>query len=1470
MRVLGEQVILSGAHIDASGATGGGTVLIGGNAHGAGPEPDAQATYVSPDSVIRADALGPGDGGNIVVWSNEYTYFGGTISARGGALGGNGGSVEVSGRDYLAYAGLTDLTAPAGAAGTLLLDPTDINIVAGSTDTPAPNIAAGVITYPSNPGTASLSVTTLDNQLNTANVTVDATAGTGAPNGGAIDVQASVSWTTAHNLILKSGTTITVDHLVSLSTPSTGTSNITFTAGTDITINGTLILNSNGAFNSTGANFTLNGSILTNTGAVTIDQSGAVAINGGINAGNATNNGLVTINANNAGTGGAAGFSMSSTAGIQTSNTSASGVAITVNHGAAGTGGAVLGNIATGVATGGGGTITVDTSAGSGGGAITFAGGAATGLNTVDTSVGATGAVTLKTPTGGSAGIGASGAGNAILTKTATISLTAGSGGLFVSNATDGTFSGSTAGGDASLTTTGATSTLTVGATGVTSPGGAGTLTLTGGGGIVINGNVGGATYTGAATLSTGAGSITGNGGTITAGSVTFTPAANVGTNATAVRTATAVLTITAGNFNVTNGITPDLTALTITTQPGGGGSFWKLAANNLSGYNVASTNGTDFTTLSATLTGGPTFTFHTTSGSIQAGTINVGATGTLALTADGAGASIANSGTPLATTAETITALATSNVFIDNTVTASFNVAGGGNIGLTTDAGILHVVTGTLVGNPGVQTSGGGASTITLAGNGGISLEENLGASTYAGTITLGTTAGNIVETAGKLITAGTLHLTAAGAGAEVGTVGTPIATAAATITASADTGGVFVTNATAASFAATATGGGDVQLATTAGALTINGATTTGSGNIVLTSPVGLAVNAAVGGGGFSGTVTINADTSGTAGDFTMSGAGSITTTAAAGTPVAITVNTGAAGTGAATLGSITVGNGATISVDTSNGGNTTGGSITYGSGALNAGATGAVVLTTGDAAAGIGAAGPMQVTAATVTASSGSAGVAVQDAVAGSFNVNSGGDIALSTTAGILQVVAGTLANPGVQSTGGGSNTITLTGAGGVEIHAPVGGGSYGGTIAINAVTGNFAQDTGPGALINTSNATNTAVAIGVNTGGAGAGTATVGTVTVGDGGTIGVDTSDGGADINGGSITKTGLGDILTAGASGTVRLVVGDTTLAGAIGANVVGGEVDANAGKLVLNASNYNVTDTAPVVTSLDISTRYGSTFRTLTLADANWSVSITDTALDTITPTVTNTVDPNPTFNFTGLEDSTLTPVTVAIPLVGIDVGTGTVNLTAIGGNIDNTAGGIVTAGTLGAFASSGAVGTAVAPVLTYAATIRSISGAGGTYIESGSGTTASCNVNSAGTIFVYSVFSAITTADLGLPSPGVVTTAGAGTITVTGGLGVNINAPVGGAGYGGTILLESASGNLAQGTGAGAAVSTTNASATAIQVLVNVGADGPGTATLGTMSVGSGGTITVDTTNAGGVALGRLNSAPPARATV
>ena len=118
--------------IDVSGAAGGGTVHIGGGSRGAGPLPNARNTWVRAGAQIIADATGSGDGGEVVVWADGIAEFFGRITARGGPSGGDGGFVEVSGKDRLIFRGTVDTAAPDGAAGTLLLDPTDVVLRPGS------------------------------------------------------------------------------------------------------------------------------------------------------------------------------------------------------------------------------------------------------------------------------------------------------------------------------------------------------------------------------------------------------------------------------------------------------------------------------------------------------------------------------------------------------------------------------------------------------------------------------------------------------------------------------------------------------------------------------------------------------------------------------------------------------------------------------------------------------------------------------------------------------------------------------------------------------------------------------------------------------------------------------------------------------------------------------------------------------------------------------------------------------------------------------------------------------------------------------------------------------------------------------------------------------------------------------------------------------------------------------------------
>lgn len=129
VEITGERVALRGAAVDVSGVNGGGTIHVGGDFQGQGGMRSAERTFVDANSTLRADATRRGDGGTVVVWSDAGTNYEGRISARGGERGGNGGLVEVSGKELLRFRGFVDVGAPAGRAGRVLLDPRDITIV---------------------------------------------------------------------------------------------------------------------------------------------------------------------------------------------------------------------------------------------------------------------------------------------------------------------------------------------------------------------------------------------------------------------------------------------------------------------------------------------------------------------------------------------------------------------------------------------------------------------------------------------------------------------------------------------------------------------------------------------------------------------------------------------------------------------------------------------------------------------------------------------------------------------------------------------------------------------------------------------------------------------------------------------------------------------------------------------------------------------------------------------------------------------------------------------------------------------------------------------------------------------------------------------------------------------------------------------------------------------------------------------
>ena len=142
----------AGASIDASGDSGGGVIAVGTTAAraigGASVTPSlvAQSVSLVAGSHLRANATRRGAGGHIAVLSQHATTQSGDIAARGGAQGGDGGWIEVSG-GKVGFGGLLDAGAPAGKIGSVLIDPANLVLGADGTDKATTYIDEIAFTY---------------------------------------------------------------------------------------------------------------------------------------------------------------------------------------------------------------------------------------------------------------------------------------------------------------------------------------------------------------------------------------------------------------------------------------------------------------------------------------------------------------------------------------------------------------------------------------------------------------------------------------------------------------------------------------------------------------------------------------------------------------------------------------------------------------------------------------------------------------------------------------------------------------------------------------------------------------------------------------------------------------------------------------------------------------------------------------------------------------------------------------------------------------------------------------------------------------------------------------------------------------------------------------------------------------------------------------------------------------------------
>jgi filamentous hemagglutinin family protein len=142
IQILGNTITLSGtALLDASGATGGGKIFVGGDYQGGAnptnhyasePLQNASTLRIDKGAVMNADATVKGDGGVVINWADGTTISSGAVSVRGGPLAGNGGFVEISGKQNLGFDGTVNVGAVNGTPGIVLFDPAQIQITSAT------------------------------------------------------------------------------------------------------------------------------------------------------------------------------------------------------------------------------------------------------------------------------------------------------------------------------------------------------------------------------------------------------------------------------------------------------------------------------------------------------------------------------------------------------------------------------------------------------------------------------------------------------------------------------------------------------------------------------------------------------------------------------------------------------------------------------------------------------------------------------------------------------------------------------------------------------------------------------------------------------------------------------------------------------------------------------------------------------------------------------------------------------------------------------------------------------------------------------------------------------------------------------------------------------------------------------------------------------------------------------------------
>ena len=269
--------LATNAVVTANGTAGGGSIFAGGGFRGLDSlQTPSLDVKVESGAALIANATGKGNGGNVVVFAGRELTFNGTLQARGGQAGGDGGVAELSGKEQLRIQGLTDrvdLSSPNGRTGTLLIDPNDILIT---------DIGGGTtVTSPAQANV--LDVTDVSAFLNTANLIIE-TDSSASGGSGNITSDGLLSWSSNNSLTINAQRdfSMTSSLLTTGVIDSQGGGDVMINAGRAVvldpgalitTTTGNVMINANQGMVATGGDFngiSIGGSIETMGGNITL------------------------------------------------------------------------------------------------------------------------------------------------------------------------------------------------------------------------------------------------------------------------------------------------------------------------------------------------------------------------------------------------------------------------------------------------------------------------------------------------------------------------------------------------------------------------------------------------------------------------------------------------------------------------------------------------------------------------------------------------------------------------------------------------------------------------------------------------------------------------------------------------------------------------------------------------------------------------------------------------------------------------------------------------------------------------------------------------------------------------------------------------------------------------------------------------------------------------------------------------